>query len=109
MVCSEFFIRIRVFPETVIQALTLWAHYSAASRRVTLRQKSGDKSPHSKYNHGMDKQLSLGSPIDELLDQLYSKNNAQTPELMSYFTRRAAEGSLDWNGFDEDANNSLSD
>jgi len=57
----------------------------------------------------MDKQLSLGSPVDDLLDQLYSKGNAQTPELMSYFTKRAAEGSLDWNGFDEDANRFLSD
>jgi len=57
----------------------------------------------------MDKQLSLGSAVDDLLDQLYSKGNAQTPELMSYFTKRAAEGSLDWNGFDEDANRFLSD
>src|SRR5262244_265167 len=57
----------------------------------------------------MTKQLTFGPPIDELLDRLYEKNNAQTEEMMSYFTTRAAEGSLDFNKFDDQANQFLSD
>ena len=51
----------------------------------------------------------FGSPIDDLLDRLYAQNAGQAEALESYFTARAEEGSLDWNGFDDDANNFLRD
>jgi predicted O-methyltransferase YrrM len=49
----------------------------------------------------MNERLVLGAPVDGLLDRLYGQNAAQSDALMTYFTTRAAEGSLDWNQFDE--------
>ena len=40
--------------------------------------------------------LSLGPKLDEMLDRLYDQSIAQNGELASYFSKRAAEGSLDW-------------
>jgi predicted O-methyltransferase YrrM len=57
----------------------------------------------------MSKHFVLGSRIDALLDRLYATNASQDEALGSYFSKRAAEGSLDWNGFDEHANQFLSD
>jgi len=57
----------------------------------------------------MDKQLTLGSPIDEMLDRLYAQSAGQSEELMSYFTARAKAGDIDWNAFDARANQFLSD
>ena len=57
----------------------------------------------------MNRRLSLGSPIDELLEQLYAKKVAQDDALRAYFTARAAERSLDWNHFDERTNEFLRD
>ncbi|MGH7486396.1 MAG: O-methyltransferase [Thermoanaerobaculia bacterium] len=57
----------------------------------------------------MTKRLALGSPIDALLDRLYATNAGQDESLGAYFSKRAAEGSLDWNGFDDHANQFLSD
>jgi predicted O-methyltransferase YrrM len=57
----------------------------------------------------MDERLELGSPIDALLDRLYARNVAQDLALETYFTARAAEGSLDWNQFDERTNEFLKD
>jgi predicted O-methyltransferase YrrM len=47
--------------------------------------------------------------IASVLDRLYGQDADQTGALASYFGRRAAEGSLDWNGFDADAHRFLSD
>jgi predicted O-methyltransferase YrrM len=57
----------------------------------------------------MNKHLSLGSPIDGLLDRLYAQNAAQDDALAAYFTARAAEGSMDWNRFDDRTNEFLRD
>jgi predicted O-methyltransferase YrrM len=57
----------------------------------------------------MSERLLLGSPVDGLLDRLYAKNVAQNDALTTYFTTRAAEGSLDWNQFDERTNEFLRD
>ena len=57
----------------------------------------------------MNERLVFGSPIDGLLDRLYARNVAQNDALETYFTARAAEGSLDWNQFDEPTNAFLRD
>ena len=57
----------------------------------------------------MNERLLLGSPIDSLLDRLYVQSVAQNDEMVAYFTARAAEGSLDWNQFDERTNEFLKD
>ena len=57
----------------------------------------------------MPKRLTLGTPIDELLDRLYTQSASQTQELMSYFSARAAEPSFDWNRFDARTDQFLSD
>ena len=57
----------------------------------------------------MNRRLLFGSPIDELLERLYAQNAAQDDALAAYFTARAAEGSLDWNQFDERTNEFLKD
>jgi len=51
----------------------------------------------------------FGSPIDELLERLYSRNVAQDAELASYFGARAAARDLDWNQFDDRTNEFLKD
>jgi predicted O-methyltransferase YrrM len=38
--------------------------------------------------------------IDALLDRLHADSAAQSASLAEYFTARAREGTLDWNGFD---------
>ena len=53
--------------------------------------------------------LQFGSPIDELLKRLYTQSLAQDDMVSDYFMARAAEGSLDWNRFDERTNEFLSD
>jgi len=57
----------------------------------------------------MSSQLSFGSLLDELLDRLYAQSTAQTEGIMSYFSARFAEGSLDPNKFDDRTNQFLSD
>lgn len=57
----------------------------------------------------MNKRLVLGSRVDSLLDRLYAQHASQNETLVSYFTARAQEGSLDWNAFDERTNRFLSD
>ncbi len=57
----------------------------------------------------MNEHLVFGPPIDGLLDRLYARNVAQNEALETYFTARAAEGSLDWNQFDERTNEFLKD
>src|SRR5204863_8046575 len=57
----------------------------------------------------MNRHLVLGSPIDELLDRLYAADASQRESLASYFAARAAQGSLDWNRFDDGANQFLRD
>jgi len=57
----------------------------------------------------MNERLVLGSPIDGLLDRLYAQNAAQDDGVMRYFTARAAEGSFDWNRFDERTHEFLKD
>ena len=57
----------------------------------------------------MDKQLTFGSPIDGLLDRLYEQSFKQIEEMTAYFTARAKEGSLDWNRFDPQTDQFLSD
>jgi predicted O-methyltransferase YrrM len=57
----------------------------------------------------MNERLSFGPPIDGLLERLYALNVAQDGALATYFTARAAEGSLDWNQFDERTNDFLRD
>ena len=57
----------------------------------------------------MNRHLVLGSPIDQLLDRLYAADASQRESLVSYFAARAAQGSLDWNRFDDGANQFLRD
>ena len=57
----------------------------------------------------MKPSLTFGSPIDGLLERLYAQHLAQEKTLSDYFTARAAEGSLDWNRFDERTNRFLED
>src|SRR5229473_624583 len=57
----------------------------------------------------MNGRLAFGSPIDSLLERLYAQNVAQDDVVAAYFTGRAAEGSLDWNQFDERTNEFLKD
>jgi len=57
----------------------------------------------------MNKQLTLDSRIESLLDRLYAQHVAQTDETMAYFSARAKAGDIDWNAFDERANKFLSD
>lgn len=57
----------------------------------------------------MNKQVMLGSRVETLLDQLYAQSSAQNEEMMSYFTARAQAGDIDWNAFDDRANQFLSD
>ena len=57
----------------------------------------------------MNKQLTLGSPLDEMLDRLYAQSTGQTGEMAAYFEARAKEGSLDWNRFDAQTDQFLSD
>ena len=53
--------------------------------------------------------LVFGSPVDGVLDRLYARNVAQSEAVAAYFMARAAEGSLDWNQFDDRANEFLKD
>jgi predicted O-methyltransferase YrrM len=55
------------------------------------------------------RKIVLGPPIDALLDRLYAQDAAQMDAMGSYFATRAAEGSLDWNQFDERTNTFLRD
>jgi predicted O-methyltransferase YrrM len=57
----------------------------------------------------MMKQLLLDPPAEELLDRLYAQSASQNESMETYFTTRAAEGSLDWNKFDDRTNKFLSD
>src|ERR1700730_6348426 len=57
----------------------------------------------------MNERLGLGWQIDGLLDRLYARHVAQNDALETYFRARAAEGSLDWNQFDERTNEFLKD
>jgi predicted O-methyltransferase YrrM len=57
----------------------------------------------------LDTQLTFGAAVDALLDRLYEQNASQDAALGEYFSARAAEGSLDWNGFDERTNVFLRD
>jgi|SRR5262245_37859571 len=53
--------------------------------------------------------LSLGPPLDALLDRLYAASAAQAPAMGSYFEARAREGSLDWKRFDAATERFLAD
>ena len=53
--------------------------------------------------------LTLGAPIDALLNRLYAQHDAQTDVMMAHFAARAAEGSVDWSRFDERTNTFLRD
>jgi predicted O-methyltransferase YrrM len=57
----------------------------------------------------MNERLVLGSPVDGLLDRLYARNVTQNDAVAAYFTARAADGSLDWNQFDQRTNEFLKD
>jgi predicted O-methyltransferase YrrM len=57
----------------------------------------------------MSDRITLGSPIDALLDRLYVTNASQDEALGSYFEARAQEESYDWNSFDARTNAFLSD
>jgi predicted O-methyltransferase YrrM len=48
-------------------------------------------------------------PIDGVLERLYAQHAAQDDEVARYFTTRAAEGSLNWNRFDERTHEFLKD
>jgi len=53
--------------------------------------------------------LRLDSRIEAVLERLYAQHASQNSELAAYFSARMAEGSLDWNSFDEGANQFLRD
>src|SRR2546428_10980662 len=57
----------------------------------------------------MNKRLILGSPVDEVVNRLFTQSASQTQELMDYFSARAEEPSFDWNRFDARTNQFLSD
>ncbi len=57
----------------------------------------------------MHNHLILGSRIDALLDRLYTQSNSQHEALGSYFSARAEEPDFDWNAFDAQTNQFLSD
>jgi predicted O-methyltransferase YrrM len=47
--------------------------------------------------------------LEALLERLHGESAGQSESLTAYFTKRAEEGTLDWNGFDEHANAFLRD
>ncbi|HVM97370.1 MAG TPA: class I SAM-dependent methyltransferase, partial [Candidatus Acidoferrales bacterium] len=47
--------------------------------------------------------------LEALLDRLHQHSSDQNESVFSYFTRRASEGTLDWNGFDDETNRFMSD
>ena len=47
--------------------------------------------------------------LEALLDRLHAQSTGQNEAVMSYFTRRASEGTLDWSGFDEETHHFMSD
>jgi len=57
----------------------------------------------------MSGSLRFGSPIDDLLERLYAQHLAQDDMVSAYFMARAAEGSLDWNQFDDRTHEFLRD
>ena len=57
----------------------------------------------------MDAQITFGPPIDALLERLYEQHVSQSDAMGAYFAARAAEGSLDWNRFDDRTNEFLRD
>ena len=57
----------------------------------------------------MSGQVLFGPPIDEVLDRLYAQHASQNDVMASYFAQRVAEGSVDWNRFDERTNEFLKD
>ncbi len=57
----------------------------------------------------MSERLLFSSPIDPLLDRLYTQNASQDEALGSYFSARAQEESFDWNELDARTNQFLSD
>ncbi|MEP6967995.1 MAG: class I SAM-dependent methyltransferase, partial [Pseudomonadota bacterium] len=48
-------------------------------------------------------------PLEALLDRLHAQSEGQSGAMADYFGKRAAEGSIDWNAFDDDADRFLSD
>jgi predicted O-methyltransferase YrrM len=73
-----------------------------------LLQKNGAATAFT-LSDGMSGSLQLGSPIDDLLERLYAQHLAQDDMVSAYFAARAAEGSLDWNRFDDRTHQFLSD
>jgi predicted O-methyltransferase YrrM len=57
----------------------------------------------------VNKHLTLGSPIDALLDRLYHQHASQDEAFGSYFSARAEEADFDWSAFDARTNQFLSD
>ena len=57
----------------------------------------------------MSGQLTFGPEIDGLLDELHARSGGQEEALGAYFSARAAEGSMDWNRFDDRTNRFLAD
>ena len=57
----------------------------------------------------MNERLVFGPPIDGLLDRLYARQVAQDDAVATYFTTRAAEGSLNWDRFDDRTHEFLKD
>ena len=53
--------------------------------------------------------LLFDPPLEALLEGLHARSESQTGALADYFAKRAAEGSIDWNKFDDDANRFLTD
>jgi predicted O-methyltransferase YrrM len=47
--------------------------------------------------------------LEALLDRLHAQSAGQSEGVASYFMRRASEGTLDWNGFDEEIHRFMSD
>src|SRR5581483_3340410 len=54
-------------------------------------------------------QLTLAPQIETVLERLYAQHTGQNAELMAYFSARMAEGTLDWNSFDQRTHQFLSD
>jgi predicted O-methyltransferase YrrM len=47
--------------------------------------------------------------LEAVLDRLHGQSTGQNEAVVSYFTTRAREGTLDWSGFDEDMHRFMSD
>jgi predicted O-methyltransferase YrrM len=57
----------------------------------------------------MENQLRFEPRVAAVMERLHAASDAQNPELVAYFVRRAQAGELDWKGLDADAHRFMAD